>query len=92
MGDGAEIEHRVAAGLHYLDAGGGEELRDHYVWLIRTMLSNLAPDDLSTSTLVSLVALLMPEHSRAIGGEPGRGRRKPRGTVIPLIPRSATTN
>lgn len=85
---------RVTAGLNYLQAGGGEDLRDHYLWLLRRMLGNIRLEGLSTSTLVSLVALLMPDHSRIVGdGNPDKGRNRPRdGVVLQLIPRSVTTN
>lgn len=91
---GREIEHRVTAGLGYLQAGGGEELRSHYLWLLDRMLGNIRPEDLSTPTVVSLVALLMPDHSRIVGGglpDP-RSERPRNGVVLRLIPRSATTN
>lgn len=69
---------------------GGEELRSHYVWLLRRMLGNIRPEDLATTTVVSLVALLMPDHSRIVRGAPGKGRSKrPRdAAILQLIPGS----
>jgi hypothetical protein len=71
------------------DPGDGEELRAHYIWLLRRMLGNITPDDLATSTMVSLVDLLMPEHSRIVGDTPGKGRsRRSRGAaILTLTPR-----
>lgn len=71
--------------------GGGEELRSHYVWLLRRMLGDITPDDLATQTMAELVTLLMPDHSRIIGGvAPGKGSStRPRdAAILQLVPRS----
>lgn len=78
------IDMRVAAGLNFLEAGGGEELREHYLWVLKSLMTNMAPEDLSTDTLVSIVAVLIPEHSRFLAGQPPTGRR-PSGRVLHLV-------
>lgn len=83
---------RVTAGLNFLEANGGEELRAHYLWLLRRMLGNITPEDLGTSTVISLVALLIPEHSQVVGGVPDPGSNRPRdAAILRLIPHSANT-
>lgn len=73
---------RVTAGLDFLRSGGGEELREHYLWQIKQMMSAMPPDQLSTSALVSLVAVLIPEHARLLAArEPGTVS----GTVLRLV-------
>lgn len=68
MHEQEDAASRVTAGLGYLNSGGGEELRAHYLWLLEQMMGNLCPRDLTTDTIVSLVALLIPDHARALPG------------------------
>ena len=68
-----EIGLRVTAALDFLRSGG-EEMRDHYLWCVRQVMSSLPLDEVSTSALVSILAVLVPEHARFLRGrEPGTG-------------------
>lgn len=82
MIDGVEAGLRVTNALDYLRVGGGEELRDYYLFATEQALSRLRLQDLRTSTLVSLLALIMPELSRIIGGRSDDGGD---GVVLQLI-------
>jgi hypothetical protein len=82
-----DIGPRVSAALNFLQAGE-EDVRDHYLWQIRQVLGDLTPEDLSDEALVSLLAVLAPEHSRVLAARrPGSG--KPRGRLLHLIPNIA---
>ncbi len=59
-----EVEQAVWASL--TDSGGGEDLRSHYLWTLDGVMGNLHPEDLSTSALVALLAVLIPEHARIL--------------------------
>lgn len=65
-GDKKEDSRRVRAGLKFLHLSGGDELRAHYIWLLKRLLTDLKPEDLSTRAIVSLVAILIPDHSRLL--------------------------
>lgn len=69
-----DIASRVTAGLGFLHSGGGDELREHYLWTLDQVMSHLHPENLSTQALVSILAVLIPEHSRFL-----TGRRTPPG-------------
>jgi hypothetical protein len=72
----------ISAALKYLRSCP-EDVRDHYVWLLKRLLTNLKPRDLSTESIVSLVAILIPEHSRLLASpEPGAGDG---GVVLNLV-------
>lgn len=80
------VDTRVTACLKFLEAGGGEDLRHHYLWLVKSVMTNMAPEDLSTDTLVSIAAVLIPEHSRFLAGrQPPTGGRPPGGKVLHLV-------
>jgi hypothetical protein len=88
MSDAVEIGLRVTAGLDFLRTGGGEELREHYIWVLKQVMGHIKPEDLSTATLVSMLAVLIPEHSRFIGGGNPAVREA---TVLRLLPRDDNT-
>jgi hypothetical protein len=69
----------------------GKGLRAHHLWLLRRMLGNITLEDLATATVVSLVALLMPDHSRIVGGgDPDHGPKRSRdAAILRLVPRSS---
>lgn len=47
-------------------------LRGHYLWLTKALMTRIAPEDLTTDTLISLVEILAPEHARLIVSMPPR--------------------
>lgn len=61
-----DVASRVTAALRYINLRGGDDVREHYIWLLRHVLSDMTPEDLTNSTLVSLLAVLAPEHSRVL--------------------------
>lgn len=65
---------RVTAGLDFLRTAGGEDVREHYLWQLKQMMLDMPPEKISTSALVSLVAVLIPEHARVLAGrQPASG-------------------
>lgn len=85
--DSLETGHRVGAALDWLHAGTDEDeaTHAHYVWAVKSMMTNLAPEDLSTTTLVSLLAILIPEHGRLLASKfPGWGRSDS-GKILHLV-------
>ena len=70
------IGQRITAAVNYVQAG--DDVRAHCLWTLRGILTNMAPEDLSTSALASIIAILIPEHSRFLV------RRNPRLGPAPL--------
>jgi hypothetical protein len=81
--DGAEDGSRIKAALDILS--GDEKLREHYIWTLKTMMTHMVPEDLSTRTLVSIVALLLPEHSRFIARRMSPAGRRPRARDLRIV-------
>jgi hypothetical protein len=78
-----DVSSRVAAALDYMGADGAD-VREHYLWVLRKMFDEVTPDDLSTSALISLTAVIIPEHARVLAGRsPGGGHRDAR--VLQLL-------
>lgn len=48
-------------------------------------MTRMDPEDLSTSALVSLVSILIPEHAKFIAGNSPTSGRTPPGKVLHLI-------
>jgi hypothetical protein len=44
----------------------------HLRWELQQVMSRVRPDDLSAAEISSLLAILIPAHSRVIGGPAGR--------------------
>jgi hypothetical protein len=44
----------------------------HLRWELQQVMSRVSPDDLSAAEISSLLAILVPAHSRVIGGPAGR--------------------
>lgn len=87
--DGVEAGLAVTAGMDFLRMNGGEDLREHYLWSLKQLMADLPPEKLSTSALVALHVILIPEHARAIREIGGR----PSGAVIRLLrPTHSTSN
>lgn len=70
MSTSIETSLRISAGMDFVAAGNDEDVRGHYLWQVKQLMHALAPEDLSTPELVSLVAVLIPAHSRLLGGQP----------------------
>lgn len=85
MVDGVEAGLRVTAALDFLRSGGGDEMRDHYIWSVKSVLTNMAPEDLSTTALVSILAILIPEHSRFLAGRVPPSGGRPSGKILRII-------
>lgn len=79
---------RVSAGICFLRSGGGDQLRAHYLWTLDQVMGHLRPEDLSTPTLVSLLAVLIPEHSRFLIRPTPLG---PKGAVLRIVRDSSTS-
>jgi hypothetical protein len=81
-----DVGARVTAALNYLNIGGEDELRAHYLWLLKQVMMNLTFEDVPTSTLVSMLSILIPEHSRVLVGRavPG-GKQTVRPRFMHLI-------
>jgi hypothetical protein len=81
--DGVGVGLQVAAALDWARCGSDEEIRGHCLWQLKEMMTALAPEHLSTSAVVSLLAILIPEHSRFLAGrDPATGEV---GVVLRLV-------
>ena len=58
---------RMTAAMDFVRNGSDEDMRQHFRWQAEQILGSLALDDLTTAELVSLVTVLIPAHSRALG-------------------------
>jgi hypothetical protein len=76
-----DIKVEVARQRNELD----DDLRKHSLWLVKTMMTNLTPEDLSTGTLVKIAEALAPDHSAFVARRKPRDTR-PTGKVLKLIP------
>lgn len=74
------LGQRVTAALHYVESGLEIDSRAHYLWTLKNVMRNLELENLSTQTLVSLLAILIPEHSRILTSR--EMRQHPRGLRI----------
>jgi hypothetical protein len=63
-----------------------EDVREHYRRQIKQLMHAIAPEELSTSELVSLVAILIPGHSRVLDAA------VPKAAVLPFRPRGKKRN
>jgi hypothetical protein len=73
---------RVTAALDFIETTNDYAVRDHYLWELKQVMASMPPDQLSTATIISLLAVLVPEHARFLAG------RKPvPGPVLWLLPR-----
>lgn len=84
--EAVDLSLRMAAALDYLRGGNDEDMREHYIWLVKQMMAKMAPEDLSTSALVATVVAWTPDHSRVIIGKPVGGDSA---TVLQLVPSDA---
>lgn len=89
MVDGFETGLQVTHALDYLRSSGGEDLRSHYLWVVKALMTRMTPEDLSTESLVSLVAILVPEHARFIEGKSPTARPA---KVLSIVRETAAAN
>lgn len=80
--EAVDVSLRMAAALDYARLGKDEEIRAHYLWLVKEMMARIAPEDLSTSALVSTVVAWMPTHTRLLLGKPREGDSA---TILQLV-------
>ncbi|CAN5209026.1 hypothetical protein BH11ACT7_BH11ACT7_14800 [soil metagenome] len=65
----SELTERIsAAGGHVPVAHSMPHLR----WELEQVMTRVRPEDLSAAEITALLAILMPAHSRVIGGPAGR--------------------
>jgi hypothetical protein len=82
--DGVGVGLQVAAALDWARCGTDGDIREHCLWQLKELMTALAPEHLSTAAVVSLIAILVPEHSRFLAGrDPAAGDV---GVVLRLVP------
>lgn len=81
---GVEMTLQMSAALDYAAAGDDEQMRTHYLWLVKQMMAHIGgPEGLTTAALVATVVAWMPDHTRVMSGrEPAGGDTA---TVLHLI-------
>ena len=65
-------------------------LRRHLLWEVRNIMRDIDPEDLSTTELAGLVAVLIPAHGRVLNGASGSSPRS--GKVLRLVPHDSAAN
>ena len=68
-----------------LQDNDGEDVRSHNLWAVRELMYDMSPEDLTTAELVSMVAIMIPAHSRVLDDRAERGR--PNATILQFVPR-----
>ena len=68
-----EVGDLINAARRYGKTGGNRVL-PHLRWELAQVMSRVRPEDLSAAEIAALLAVLMPAHSRVIGGPAGRPR------------------
>jgi hypothetical protein len=71
--DLSDVRDRVTAACSFVEAGADAVL-PHLRWELEQVMSRVRPEDLSAAEVAALLAILMPAHSRVIGGPSGRPR------------------
>ena len=79
-----EVGLRVTAALDYARASDEADIRPHYLWQLERITETVTLDDLTTSELVALTALLIPAHSRLLAGLSPTDQGPP-GKVLRLV-------
>jgi hypothetical protein len=67
----SEVGDRITAGLDFATTGRNGVL-PLLRWELQQVMSRVRPEDLSAAEIAALLAILMPAHSRVIGGPTGR--------------------
>jgi hypothetical protein len=62
----SEVGELIAADRDFAKTG------PHLRWELQQIMSRVHPDDLSAAEITGLLAILIPAHSRVIGGPTGR--------------------
>jgi hypothetical protein len=71
--DISEVGDLINAARRYGKTRGNRVL-PHLRWELGQVMSRVRPEDLSATEIAALLAILMPAHSRVIGGPAGRPR------------------
>lgn len=58
------ITDRVQLAIDFAESADDDEIRPHNMWQLQRMLTDMEPDDLLTTEIVALIAVLVPAHSR----------------------------
>src|ERR1700681_2732127 len=66
------VGNRITAGLDDVTTGRSCSSSPHLRWELQQVMSRVRPEDLSAAEIAALLAILMPAHSRVIGGPTGR--------------------
>lgn len=85
--DGVEAGLRITAALDFMRCGGdAEELRAHFLWEVKTIMTEMNPEDYSTTGLAALLGVMIPEHASFLNGRvtPAAGRTE--GKILRLLP------
>jgi hypothetical protein len=69
--DFSEVGDRITAACSFVKTGADSVL-PHLRWELEQVMSRVRPEDLSAAEIAALLAILMPAHSRVIGGPTGR--------------------
>lgn len=66
-----EFHRRMDAMLNITrDEPAGDLLRPHMLWELTEIMKKIKPEDLSTSDIMGLLAILVPAHSRLLSAAP----------------------
>jgi hypothetical protein len=84
-----EMSLRMTAALDYVAAGDETEIRHHFLWVVKKMMADMVPEDLTTAELVTTIVAWTPAHSRIISGRTGG---EPTAAVLQLVPRDDSTS
>ena len=71
--DLSEVGERINAACSFVKTGA-DAVVPHLRWELEQVMSRVRPEDLSAAEVAALLAVLMPAHSRVIGGPTGRPR------------------
>lgn len=86
-----ELGLKITHAIDYARSSG-EDVRPHYLRTVSQLTDEVRLDDLTTSELVALKALLIPAHSRVIEGRPRPDATPPPvGRVLRLIGNAGNT-
>jgi hypothetical protein len=81
-----DVSRRMSAVLDYVATGHEDDLRPHYLDRVSEMLADISDiDNLLTTELATLVALLIPAHSRALSRRIGTTNEPDGNRVLRLV-------
>lgn len=86
-----EVGLKITHAIDYAQTCG-EDVRPHYLHTIATITDEVSLDDLTTTELIALKALLIPAHARILSGRPRPDAAAPIGRVLRLVGGAAGGN